>query len=586
MLGAGDAPENFSILEALLGLARRHDDRVARDIEGLLGQARASELAVVVAGQFKRGKTTFVNALLGANALPTGVLPVTSVPTIIRHGPRRAIVHFLDGREEQVAIENVARYVTEAANPGNQLSLERVEVALEAPRLAGLAIVDTPGIGSIFAQGTKAAKESVRRADLAILVIGPEPPIGAAEAAFAVQLRYAAERMFVVFNKADQAGAALDEHLAFARDALEAALGEAPPLYALSARAPEEEPFAAFFCEFERFVSARRAELLSRSIGRRSAVIASSLAQHLALERGALMLPVAARHAVQVRFSQLAGELHERARDAELTLERGARDDLTEVEMLLDRLIRDARERLHGEILAMIVPNDSDAAFGWLRARLEQTSQAWSQSASALAQARLQARFERFAERAAGIESEMRAGGLACVGLPDALAEIDRPAPDLPTARFAYDEQPTTGLEVAGQGALRLLPLAIRRRRVRAGLVERLDSALDGWRGRVRYALAQAIERERRNLTAAVGRRLADAEAGVSAALARAKDAGDDESRRARESELAREERLARELGRVLGSECREIAALLDTSSSCLAGEKYRFVKVFPKTRL
>ncbi|MGA8267891.1 MAG: dynamin family protein, partial [Candidatus Acidiferrales bacterium] len=45
---------------------------------------------VACVGQFKRGKSTLLNALLGSQLLPTGVVPVTSVPTIIRFGERLA----------------------------------------------------------------------------------------------------------------------------------------------------------------------------------------------------------------------------------------------------------------------------------------------------------------------------------------------------------------------------------------------------------------------------------------------------------------------------------------------------------------
>jgi Dynamin family len=44
---------------------------------------------VVVIGEFKRGKSTLINALLGEDVLPTGVTPVTAVPTLVRFGPGR-----------------------------------------------------------------------------------------------------------------------------------------------------------------------------------------------------------------------------------------------------------------------------------------------------------------------------------------------------------------------------------------------------------------------------------------------------------------------------------------------------------------
>ncbi|MGA8770596.1 MAG: dynamin family protein, partial [Rhodomicrobium sp.] len=64
-------------------------------------QARIDEglLRVAVLGQFKRGKSTLLNALLGAPLLPSGVIPVTAIPTFIRAGAEaKARISFLDGK--------------------------------------------------------------------------------------------------------------------------------------------------------------------------------------------------------------------------------------------------------------------------------------------------------------------------------------------------------------------------------------------------------------------------------------------------------------------------------------------------------
>ena len=48
---------------------------------------RMSRLQVAVLGQFKRGKSTFINALLGGLLLPSAVVPATAIPTFIAWGP-------------------------------------------------------------------------------------------------------------------------------------------------------------------------------------------------------------------------------------------------------------------------------------------------------------------------------------------------------------------------------------------------------------------------------------------------------------------------------------------------------------------
>ncbi|HEV2100753.1 MAG TPA: dynamin family protein [Stellaceae bacterium] len=97
-------------------------------------------LQIAVLGQFKRGKSTFLNALLGEPLLPTGVLPLTAVPAFIRWAaePRITVTH-LDGRTERLTVTEAAeingelfRLVTEEGNPHNQAKIARVDVSFPA----------------------------------------------------------------------------------------------------------------------------------------------------------------------------------------------------------------------------------------------------------------------------------------------------------------------------------------------------------------------------------------------------------------------------------------------------------------------
>jgi len=53
---------------------------------------------LAVLGQFKRGKSTLLNALLGEDILPSSVIPLTAIPTFIRYGQERSI-HELDEQD-------------------------------------------------------------------------------------------------------------------------------------------------------------------------------------------------------------------------------------------------------------------------------------------------------------------------------------------------------------------------------------------------------------------------------------------------------------------------------------------------------
>ena len=90
----------------------------------------AGLLRVAVLGQFKRGKSTLVNALLGAPVLPTGVTPVTALPTFISAGVNTRLTITLRGGQEPIVTTAIfeiprvlERYVSETQNPHNRLGV-------------------------------------------------------------------------------------------------------------------------------------------------------------------------------------------------------------------------------------------------------------------------------------------------------------------------------------------------------------------------------------------------------------------------------------------------------------------------------
>src|SRR6266542_1395671 len=183
----------------LLGLA---------DVAGQVGEAARRlaglELEVAVVGEFKRGKSTLLNALIGVEVLPAGVLPLTAVPTVLERGEPGCRVTFTDGHTEEHDLGAVAEFVTEEHNPGNRLGVQRVVVRLHAPLLdEGVRLVDTPGVGSVLEHNTRATDAYLPSLDAAILVTSADPPISRGERAFLGRVAEQAVRLFVVLNKAD-----------------------------------------------------------------------------------------------------------------------------------------------------------------------------------------------------------------------------------------------------------------------------------------------------------------------------------------------------------------------------------------------
>jgi GTP-binding protein EngB required for normal cell division len=200
------SPESNARLRALAGLAEcAGATGVAREAAEVAARVAEGRFYVACVGQFKRGKSTFLNALVGEPVLPTGVVPVTSAITVLRHGRRGARVRFQDGRSEDVPVETLPSYVTERENPENRKRVRAVEVFLPSPLLArGMCLVDTPGLGSAFGGNAAVTREFVPHVDAAVVVVGADPPVSGEEVALAEEVAHHARHLIVVLNKADR----------------------------------------------------------------------------------------------------------------------------------------------------------------------------------------------------------------------------------------------------------------------------------------------------------------------------------------------------------------------------------------------
>jgi len=206
----------------------------------LADKLATEQFNLVVLGQFKRGKSTLINALLGADLLPTAVVPLTSIVTIIQPGPQpHAVVHFLDGRTLEVDIADLTLYSTERDNPDNSKGVAQVEVAFPSPFLrSGVRLVDTPGVGSVYASNTGTTYDYLPQADAAVVVLAADQPISQAELEFVHAAAQYAAKCFFVLNKIDMLSTPeLKESLEFSARVIAASLGAEVVLHPLSARA-------------------------------------------------------------------------------------------------------------------------------------------------------------------------------------------------------------------------------------------------------------------------------------------------------------------------------------------------------------
>lgn len=464
------------------------DDLLREDVMLIVEQTENDTASVAVLGQFKRGKSTLLNALLGEDVLPTGRLPLTGVPTRVGFGPRAATVQYLDGRSEQSELSCLSQFVTEELNPHNGLGVAYVDVRLPVPILRGILLIDTPGIGSTFTHNTKTAREASERVDLGIFVTGAEPPITAEEVAFLRRIHELAERVIVVVGKLDLVPGEEAEVLAFTHSVLDDALPQRLSVYGVDATRRDER-IARLRESIVDLVAQNGGDLARRSRSRRIRRAVARIRQALELRRAAVLLPAVERERARAAFAELADGIDERGHDLVRAIEHFPAEELVSIDVLLDTLVEEATDVLKGEVDRFLTMPSAQgtrtihervAAFetDWC-ARVADALEkriAKRRASAMRVLAELEDRFAQAASDALGLrwneEADAERGEF---GAREAATRMNGPVP-------------TTGLELLTGGIFAAIPGPLRpfalRKRYNALVVELLDRS----KGRVRSA--------------------------------------------------------------------------------------------------
>jgi GTP-binding protein EngB required for normal cell division len=240
------SPDNSHGESALFRLAALADEfdaeQVAADARSVAERISEGRFYVACIGQFKRGKSSILNALVGDSVLPTGVVPVTTVPTIVRYGSHAAArVRFETGAGvwTDIPVKTVDEYVSEEKNPENAKHVAALEIFVPSPLLkTGMCFVDTPGLGSVFTGNTAATQAFIPHIDAALVVIGADPPLAGEELVLVEAVARHVQDLIIIVNKSDRTtDAERAAAVAFARHQLEKRLHQhsAGPLFEVSA---------------------------------------------------------------------------------------------------------------------------------------------------------------------------------------------------------------------------------------------------------------------------------------------------------------------------------------------------------------
>lgn len=172
------AAESFLKLAADFGEAN-----AAERVKASLEKLRLGIFRLVVVGEIKRGKSSFINALLGEpDLLPTDDNVATSTVYKIAYGEQKSYRVFFAPTDpdrpndvpppQDIAQDELATYGTEIGNPHNEKGVDFIAAQLPNPLLKqGLAIVDTPGLGGLFAEHAAITWRYVPDADAVFFVL-------------------------------------------------------------------------------------------------------------------------------------------------------------------------------------------------------------------------------------------------------------------------------------------------------------------------------------------------------------------------------------------------------------------------------
>jgi GTP-binding protein EngB required for normal cell division len=465
-------------------------------------------LRVAVLGQFKRGKSTLLNALIGRDVLPAGVLPLTTVPTEVCDGPAEVVVDSAEAGRVRHPLDALAEFVTETRNPDNGRRVRRVEVRVPFPAWArDVVFIDSPGIGSVHDQATGAARRMLSEVDAAILVLSPDPPVSRAELEFVREAQAFASKLFVVINKVDllpeDARSTLVE---YTRRVLRERSGLDPPrIYVVSARDALRVRLGQLLHDADEVGWADLVADLNRFLGPdRHVSVREVDARHVALYAGRL------RAIAELNLKSLAMSEHafERASRAVERLIEGFPDERRAADALLDgevgamlagvdRQLANFRERERGplveELGAFLRSVRAVGAASLVRQYDQRFREALSPRVAELREAlerhvhaQLETAFRRYERRiAALLESIDRAAASSF--------EVDLVpvAVTVPLAGSAAYYPHVSGLydgTFAGQTSL-LLPALFVRGRIRRGLDRSVSDELDAQSGRLRTDL-------------------------------------------------------------------------------------------------
>jgi len=277
------------------------------ELNNLKQKAKNNTLSLAVLGQFKRGKTFLLNALIGEPILPTAIVPLTSIITVLKYNHKKsAKVLFSNKKEKDILLSEIELYATEKGNPNNKKGVAVVEVHYPSAYLKkGILLIDTPGTGSTFLHNSEITYDYLKNIDAGIFLLTADQPVSQSEIGFLKEIKNHTDRIFFVLNKIDYLSEEeKKEIISFNKKALEKELGENIDIFSLSSKWAIEAKkgrnknllkksgMILFENELNKFFSTKKDETLSSSIRGKLLNLTTNMTGYFELEKQAIKTPI------------------------------------------------------------------------------------------------------------------------------------------------------------------------------------------------------------------------------------------------------------------------------------------------------
>ncbi|MED4909407.1 dynamin family protein [Brevibacillus centrosporus] len=220
-------------------------------------QITEDHFQIAVVGEFSRGKSTFINSLLGKRLLPSSPSPTTAILNIINYQRNPSItLHYRDEQTppKRVTEEEFARLVAPKepilGDDRSEREFSEKNHYLQTIRNAeighplsfceeGIQIIDTPGTNDLDPKREQITNEIIPRSDAAILLLSATKILSASELDFLRNrlIDNDLHKIFVVINYMDKLKTEEDRQkvIAYARENLRGVMND-PKIFMVSAR--------------------------------------------------------------------------------------------------------------------------------------------------------------------------------------------------------------------------------------------------------------------------------------------------------------------------------------------------------------